>query len=217
MTVDRSTAPVVSTSFRLSAAVAIRVSELMLWPTALLKRLSQSLTTDGRRQHPDAEPAERHRRGVEYFQSRFFQQREADGQDGDADHEARQILVPGVAVGVLFVRALAARRKPTRLTTLDEASERLFRASAMMAMEPNRVPASQLAQTEQEIAGHAHEAGQIAIGRADGGVFHIIRALDEAADQKLSHNLPAAAAATSCYSIAQHFTVLKCFCEFSSF
>ena len=28
----------------------------------------------------------------------------------------------------------------------------------------------QLAQTEQEIAGHAHEAGQIAVGRAAGGV-----------------------------------------------
>ena len=36
--------------------------------------------------------------------------------------------------------ALLASRKPTRLTTLDEASERLFRASAVMAMEPNRVP-----------------------------------------------------------------------------
>ena len=34
--------------------------------------------------------------------------------------------------------------KPMRLTTLDEASERLFKASAMMAMEPNRVPASSL-------------------------------------------------------------------------
>ena len=34
----------VSTSFRLSAAVAIRVSELMRWPMVLLKRLIQSLT-----------------------------------------------------------------------------------------------------------------------------------------------------------------------------
>ena len=39
---------------------------------------------------------------------------------------------------------MAASRKPMRLTTLDEASERLFKASAMMAMEPNRVPASSL-------------------------------------------------------------------------
>ena len=43
-TVDRSTALVVSTSFRLSAAVAIRVSELMRCPMVLLKRLIQSLT-----------------------------------------------------------------------------------------------------------------------------------------------------------------------------
>ena len=35
---------------------------------------------------------------------------------------------------------MEASRKPMRLTTLDEASERLFSASAMMAMEPNRVP-----------------------------------------------------------------------------
>ena len=41
---DRRTALVVSTSFRLSAAVAIRVSEPMRWPMVLLKRLIQSLT-----------------------------------------------------------------------------------------------------------------------------------------------------------------------------
>ena len=42
--VERRTAPVVSTSLRLSAAVAIRVSELIFLPTARLKPLNQSLT-----------------------------------------------------------------------------------------------------------------------------------------------------------------------------
>ena len=43
-TVETSTAPVVSTSFRLSAAVAIRVSEPMVRPMVRLKPLIQSLT-----------------------------------------------------------------------------------------------------------------------------------------------------------------------------
>ena len=34
--------------------------------------------------------------------------------------------------------------RTTRLTILDDASDRLFRASAMMAMEPNSVPAASL-------------------------------------------------------------------------
>ena len=43
-TVETSTAPVVSTSFRLSAAVAISVSEPMICPMVRLKPLIQSLT-----------------------------------------------------------------------------------------------------------------------------------------------------------------------------
>ena len=42
--VESRTAPVVSTSLRLSAAVASSVSEAMRWPTVRLRRLIQSLT-----------------------------------------------------------------------------------------------------------------------------------------------------------------------------
>ena len=40
--------------------------------------------------------------------------------------------------------ALDASLNPTRLTILDDASDKLFRASAMMAMEPNSVPTASL-------------------------------------------------------------------------
>ena len=172
------------------------------------------LDEDGRRQHPDAEPAERHRRGVEYFQSRFFQQRETDGQNGDADHEARQILVPGVAVGVLRIRGLGRQPEANEADHIGRGIRQVVQGVRHDGDGAKQGACQQLADTEQDIAGHAHQTGQIAVGRADSGVFHIIRALDEAADQKLSHIVPPGCRVL--FSIAQHFTVLKCFCEFSS-
>ena len=45
----------------------------------------------------------------------------------------------------------------------------------------------QLAQAEQQVAGHAHTAGKVAVGRAGGGVLGIIGMPDEPADQELRH------------------------------
>ena len=75
----------------------------------LIEAAHPELDADGRRQHRHAEPAEHHRRGVEHLQDRFLQQRKPDGEDGDADHEAREVLIPGVTVGVLLVRAFGCQ------------------------------------------------------------------------------------------------------------
>ena len=48
------------------------------------------------------------------------------------------------ALGKKLGKFVDASLNPTRLTILDDASDRLFRASAMMAMEPNSVPTASL-------------------------------------------------------------------------
>ena len=127
---------------------------------------------------------------MQHFERRFFQQRKPDGEDGDADHEARQILVPGVAVGVLFIRAFGRQPEAHKAHHVGRGVREVVQGIGHDGDGAEQCPRRQLAQTEQEIAGHAHKAGQIAVGRADGGVLGIVRVPDEQVDEQLCHKIP---------------------------
>ena len=156
----------------------------------LVEAAHPELDADGRRQHPHTEPAEHHCRRMQHFEHRFFQQRKPDGEDGDADHETRQIFVPGVAVGVLFVRTFGRQTEAHEAHHVGRGVREVVQGVGHDGDGAEQRPRRQLAQTEQEIAGHAHEAGQIAVGRADGGVLRIVRVPDEQADEQLCHKIP---------------------------
>ena len=78
-----------------------------------------------------------------------------------------------------------------------------------------------LAQTEQNIAHHAHHTGQIAIGGTDAGILRRIRTAYKKTDQKLRHKSSFRAAhfqrAQCLYSITFCLMVLKAFQKFHPF
>ena len=124
---------------------------------------------------------------MEHLQDRFLQQRKPDGEDGDADHEAREVLIPGVAVGVLLVRAFGCQPEAHKAHHVGGSVRKVVQRVGHDGDGAEKGARRQLAQTEQNIAGHTHKAGQIAVGRADGGVLRVLRVPDEQADKQSCH------------------------------
>ena len=145
------------------------------------------LDEDGRRQHPHTEPAEHHCRRVQHFERGFFQQRKPDGEDGDADHETRQIFVPGVAVGVLFVRAFGRQTEAHEAHHVGRGVREVVQGIGHDGDGTEQRAHGELAQAEQNIAHHAHDAGQIAIGGPGARVLRIVGVTDKQTDQQLRH------------------------------
>lgn len=101
------TAAVVMTSLRASAAVASSVSESMAVPICRFSLLIE-LDEDGRKQYCNHEPAESDLRRVQNLGKALLQKLHADDQDHDRDRQPGQILIPGMAVGMLRVRRARA-------------------------------------------------------------------------------------------------------------
>ena len=68
---------------------------------------------------------------------------------------------------------------------LELASDRLFMPSAVMATLPVSTPTAILPPAKQQVAHHADDAGQVAVGRADGAVSGLFMVFDEGFYQKI--------------------------------
>ena len=139
-TAAMSTALVLSTSLRLSAAVAMRVSEPMIRPMVRLKPLIHSLTRMDAISTATVSQLNTTGVGCSTLTTDSFSSEKPMPRMVTLTTSPARYSYRAWPKGCSASGALPASLKPTRLTTLDEASDRLFRASAMMAMEPNRVP-----------------------------------------------------------------------------
>ena len=145
------------------------------------------LDEDGCGQHAHAQPAERHGGGVERLDHRLFEQGKADAQDGHADHQTGQIFIAGVAVGMLGIRGLGGQPEADEADHVGRSVREVVQSIRHDGDGAEQGACQQLAQAEQQVAGHAHTAGKVAVGRAGGRVLGIIGVPDEPADQELRH------------------------------
>ena len=145
------------------------------------------LDGDGNGQHPKAEPAENDRRGVQDFADGLFAQRKADGKDGHADHQPGEVLVAGVAVGVLRIRGLGGQPEADEADDVGRSVREVVQRIGHDGDGAKQGAHRQLADAEQDIASHPHKAGQVAVSGADRRVLGVGGMLDEQADQKLGH------------------------------
>ena len=95
-------------------------------------------------QNDDGQPTEGDVAGGQDLADGGFQKIHTDDQHDNRHRETGKIFVAGVAVGVLRVGGLCRSLKPKRLMIPEEASVRLFKASAVMDTLPVIVPASSL-------------------------------------------------------------------------
>ena len=90
--------------------------------------------------------------GVQDLPDGLLRQLHAHQQDQHGDRQPGEILHPAVAEGVAWMSGFCrAMRKPSSVTTEEPASERLLKASAVMAMEPESGPGKELPGKEQQI------------------------------------------------------------------
>ena len=176
------------------------------------------LDQNGHHQHRHGQPAELHRGGVQHLGDRLLQQGEANAQNGHADHQPRQILKAGVTVGMLSIRCLGGQLKAHQTDDIGGSIRKVIQCIGSDGDRAEQGAYHKLAQTEQDIAHHAHHTGQIAIGGADAGVLRRIGTAYKKTDQKLRHKSSFRAAhfqRTQCpSSIAFYFMVLKAFQKF---
>ena len=120
---------------------------------------------------------------MEDFHHRFLAQRKPDGQDGDADHQPGKVFVPGVAVGVLGVRGLGGQPEADEADDVGRSVRQVVQSICHDGDGAEQGAGNQFADAEQQIAGHADQAGQVAVGGADGGVAGVVRVPDKQTDQ----------------------------------
>ena len=152
-------------------------------PYGAVEAAHPELDGDGSSQHTDAEPTEDDGCGVEDFHHRFLAQRKPDGQDGDADHQPGKVFVPGVAVGVLGVRGLGGQPEADEADDVGRSVGQVVQSICHDGDGAEQGAGNQFADAEQQIAGHADQAGQVAVGGADGGVAGVVRVPDKQTDQ----------------------------------
>jgi len=140
MTADMRTAPVVMTSFRESIAVALRVSDEMRRPISLLKAIIHSLTTIDAMSTTTTAGPKVVGSGFAILpiddMMRFIPMAASST---DTVRPARYSKRP-CPKGWWLSAGLLAGLKPSMLTMLLEASERLLTASATIEMDPTATP-----------------------------------------------------------------------------
>ena len=179
------------------------------------------LDQNGYHQHRHGQPAKLHRGGMQHLDHRLLQQGKADAQNGHADHQPRQILKAGVAVGMLGIRCFGGQLEAHQTDDIGGCIRKVIQCIGSNRDRAEQGAHHKLAQTEQDIAHHAHHTGQIAVGGTDAGVLRGIRAAYKQTDQKLRHKSSFRAAhfqrAQCLYSITFCLMVLKAFQKFHPF
>ena len=124
---------------------------------------------------------------MEHLDHRLLEQGKADAQDGHADHQTGQIFIAGVAVGMLGIRCLGSQLEADEADHVGRSVREVVQSIRHDGDGTEQGACQQLAQAEQQVAGHAHTAGKVAVGRAGSRVLGIIGVPDEPADQELRH------------------------------
>ena len=167
-------------------------------PDGAVEAAHPQLDEDGCDQHGHREPAEHHRGGVQHLDHRFLQQRKADAENGHADYQPRQIFIPGMAEGMLCVRGLAGQLEAHQTDHVGRGIRQVVQGICHDGNRAEQSAYGQLAQTQQQVACHAHPAGKVAVGGAHLRVLRMVGLADEKTNQKLSHNGPPWAALDTC-------------------
>ena len=123
-----------------------------------------------------------------------------------------------MTVGMLGIRCLGSQLEAHQTDDIGGSIRKVVQCIGSDGDRAEQGTYHKLAQTEQDIAHHAHHTGQIAVGGADAGVLRRIGTAYKQTNQKLRHKSSFQAAhfqRTQCpSSIAFCFMVLKAFQKF---
>ena len=123
-----------------------------------------------------------------------------------------------MTVGMLGIRCLSGKLEAHQTDDIGGGIRKVIQCIGSDGDRAEQSAYHKLAQTEQDIAHHAHHTGQIAVGGTDAGVLRRIGTAYKQTNQKLRHKSSFQAAhfqRTQCpSSIAFYFMVLKAFQKF---
>ena len=142
ITIASSTAEVAAVSLRLSAAVADMAADLIFFPTARLYRYMYSFTPMEASKIPAASHENVTASGWRILSTEDFASSAPISRIRPATIKPETYSSRPWPKGCPASGFFPASRKPSSVTTEEPASERLLKASAVMAMEPLRVPAT---------------------------------------------------------------------------
>ena len=148
------------------------------------------LDQNGSDQHGNGQQTELHRCGMQHLDHRLLQQGKANAQHRHADHQPGQILIPGMAEGVFRVRCSGRQFEPHQTDDIGRCIRQVVQGIGHDGDGTEQRAHGELAQAEQNIAHHAHDAGQIAIGGPGVRVLRIVGVTDKQTDQQLRHKKP---------------------------
>ena len=110
------------------------------------------LDQNGHHQHRHGQPAELHRRGVQHLGDRLLQQGKADAQNRHTDHQPRQILKAGMAVGMLGIRCLGSQLEAHQTDDIGGSIRKVIQRIGSDGDRAEQGAHHKFAQTEQDIA-----------------------------------------------------------------
>ena len=134
-------------------------------------------------EHPKDHRRSVHRLGVEDLPHRGLGQVRPDHQDQRGHHQAGDVFIPGVAVGVVGIRRLLGHAEPQQGHHRGGRVREVVHPVGHKGHRPGKHPRQHLAQAQQGVAQDAHHPRQLSHRQADGGGVRVLGVLHEQPQQ----------------------------------
>ena len=151
------------------------------------KGAEPQLCQDGDGQHPYGHPGEGGGLRQEDPPHRVPGQLDAQQKDDDGDPHTGQVLVPGVAVGVICIGGAGCQAEAHQGDHRTPCVGEVVHPVGGDSHASRQSPCHQLPHGEEEVYQDPHHAPQPSVLPPDLGAVGVLPVLDEAADQKVAH------------------------------